>query len=200
MGHAIPAFSANDHNGLSRNAKKSLRRAFLVLDISSTSRRARKGAPACPAWGWVAPRTVGRLDFSHPISHRTPHYRVGKMMRLDDWSPAAKIAEFPDETKRHDTGQDGPQRFRKPLLYPAELREHADRDAAQMGALRTRQSANRSLRPTPRRHPSTAPAPSPRKPRRLRAYSTKCARPLPGTASGLLPRRRFASWRRQSCR
>jgi len=34
------------------------------------------------------------------------------MMRLDDWSPAAKIAEFPDETKRHDTGLNGLQRFR----------------------------------------------------------------------------------------
>jgi hypothetical protein len=35
------------------------------------------------------------------------------------------MPEFPDETELHDTGQDGLQRFRKPLLYPAELRDHA---------------------------------------------------------------------------
>jgi hypothetical protein len=29
----------------------------------------------------------------------------------------SKILEFPDETKLHDTGQDGLQRFRKPLLF-----------------------------------------------------------------------------------
>jgi hypothetical protein len=28
-----------------------------------------------------------------------------------------KIAEFPDETERHDTGWDGLQRFRKPLVF-----------------------------------------------------------------------------------
>jgi hypothetical protein len=34
------------------------------------------------------------------------------------------MPEFPDQTELHNTGQDELQRFRKPLLYPAELRDH----------------------------------------------------------------------------
>ena len=39
---------------------------------------------------------------------------------VGNWS---KLPEFLDETELQDTGQDGLQRFRKPLLYPAELRD-----------------------------------------------------------------------------
>jgi len=35
----------------------------------------------------------------------------------------SETPEFLDETELQDTGQDGLQRFRKPLLYPAELRD-----------------------------------------------------------------------------
>ena len=34
----------------------------------------------------------------------------------------SKTPDFPDETRLQATGQYGPQRFRKSLLYPAELR------------------------------------------------------------------------------
>jgi hypothetical protein len=42
----------------------------------------------------------------------------------------SKTPEFRDETELQDTGQDGLQRFKKPLLHPAELlygRSPADR-------------------------------------------------------------------------
>jgi hypothetical protein len=37
-----------------------------------------------------------------------------------------KAPDFQDETQLRDTGRDGLQRFRKPLLYPAELRDRID--------------------------------------------------------------------------
>jgi hypothetical protein len=74
------------------------------------------------AWTLIIGWSVRPVDFSHPISHRTPHYAVGN----DGTScmvSSSKALKFHDETALGDTGRDRLQRFRKPLLYPAELRD-----------------------------------------------------------------------------
>jgi hypothetical protein len=60
---------------------------------------------------------IAASDFSHPISHRTPHYRVGNgAMERSAANQESHI--FRDKTELKDTGQDGLQRFRKPFRLP----------------------------------------------------------------------------------
>jgi hypothetical protein len=69
-------------------------------------------------------RGSSRDGFSHPISHPTPHYGVGN----GDTERSAARQEsviFQNKTGLDLTGQDGRQGFRKPLLYPTELRDRA---------------------------------------------------------------------------
>ena len=67
--------------------------------------------------GWVRPDVFYSSDFSHPISHRTPHYRVGNGA-IERSAASQESHIFRDKTELQDTGQDGLQRFRKPLPNP----------------------------------------------------------------------------------
>jgi len=78
----------------------------------------------------MTPRFL-RHPFSHPISHRTPRYRV-EIGGIEWLVACQKRPIFQDETGLQATGQDGPQRFRKPLLYAAILfyRHHKSRSGS----------------------------------------------------------------------
>jgi hypothetical protein len=84
----------------------------------STLHRFRHAAAARPA----SAMNAFRVRFSHPLSHRTPHYRVGNGA-TERSADRQETHIFQNETVLEVTGQDGWQRFRKPLLYPTELRD-----------------------------------------------------------------------------